>query len=418
MKKYLFAALALTMMMVSCTEETKEVPSVSFETAIPVTSGGVTTFNVTVDKYSGTDPVTIPVTFGGDAVKGEDYSVSSESFVWGGSSPVTSIKVTALKFGTGRKVTASLEIPQGWTAGSYTTSEVTLADKLGYATFRSKKQLMTDKVVVAVELYDAEGNARRLAEGGEVAVKVNTEESTAAEGTHFRFADKKAAVIPAGSNEGEVTIEMIGDAVEEGCDKIVLEIDTEEMFELGQYGKLEISIAGADWNKFEGEWVLNEFVTDAAYIQNEMWFSDEDMAGFPQVAEGDSFIIDLESGQFIPEFESDLANFFIGISDINRSEEYTLTAGMGDKRILQMMELNNTNRNFSAKSQSEDKVSLVGARIIKDETTQEDLLDLYILDYKATDFLTMYIDYGMYNETKPVATSTCVFLNLTFKKAE
>lgn len=36
----------------------------------------------------------------------------------------------------------------------------------------------------------------------------------------------------------------------------------------------------------------------------------------------------------------------------------------------------------------------------------------------ATDFLKMYVDYGMYNETKPMATATCTFLNLTFKKAK
>jgi hypothetical protein len=419
MKKFLFSLIAIVSIAVACNpEESKDAPAVSFETALPVVSDASASFKIAVNNYSGTTAVEIPVIFGGDAVKGVDYSVSAESFVYGGDNPVTEIVVTALKFGTGKKVSLSLDLPNGWVAGNYSESEFVLSDKLGYISFERKSQFMTDMVIATVNLYDANGNPKALVNGGEVEVAVVTDESTAVEGTDFKFSDKKVVVFAPGAKSGTVKLELIGDDVADGHDKIVLAIVTGEKYELGQYVKSEITIAGSEWNKFSGKWVLNEFVTDAAYIQGEMWFTDEDMVGFPVTAEDDAFTIDLANGVFKPEFTSDIKNFFIGESNIVKSEPYVLTAGFGDKRTLQMLQLDNTNRNFSATSQSEDKVSYVGARIIVDEETNEELLDLYLLDYMATDFLKMYVDYGMYNETKPMATATCTFLNLTFKKAK
>ena len=418
MKKILFSLLAIVYIAVACNpDDAKERPAVSFETALPVISDADATLKIAVNNYSGTDAVEIPVVFGGDAVKGEDYIVSAESFVYGGENPVTEIVVTALKFGTGKKVSLSLDLPGGWTAGNYAMSEFVLPDKLGYISFERKSQFMTDMLIATVNLYDVNGNPKVLVNGGEVEIAVVTGESTAIEGTDFKFSDKKVAVFEPGAKSATVKLELIGDDVAEGHDKIVLSIVPGEKYEMGQYVKSEITIAGSEWNKFSGKWVLNEFVTDAAYIQGEMWLSDEDMAGFPVADAKDAFTIDLANGLFMPEFTSDLKNFFIGESNIVKSEPYVLVAGMGEKRTLQMLQLDNTNRNFSAASQSEDKISFVGARIITDEETKEELLDLYLLDYKATDFLKLYIDYVMYNETKPMATTTCVFLNLTFKKA-
>ena len=90
---------------------------------------------------------------------------------------------------------------------------------------------------------------------------------------------------------------------------------------------------------------------------------------------------------------------------------------MGDKRSLQYIKLDNTNRDFSAKTQSADKESYIAARIIMDEETEEELLDLYLIDYYPTDFLQFYYEWFMFDTNKPCATMTYVFLNLTFKRA-
>ena len=52
-----------------------------------------------------------------------------------------------------------------------------------------------------------------------------------------------------------------------------------------------------------------------------------------------------------------------------------------------------------------------------DEETEEELLDLYLIDYYPTDFLQFYYEWFMFDTNKPCATMTYVFLNLTFKRA-
>ena len=419
MKKFLFALLAVVAVAAACNpEDAKNSPAVSFETALPVISDASATFKIVTQNYTGSEAVSIPVVFGGDAVKGVDYSVSAEAFVVGGENPVTSITVTSLTYGSGKTVTATLEPPTGWTGGTHMTSEYALAGKMGYLSFERNSLYMTDMVVATVNLFDENGQPLALVNGDEIAIEVDTEKSTAVEGTDFKFAGKKSVTIEPGAQSGSVTLELIGEEVAAGHETIVLKVVTGAKYDLGQYEKTNITIAGSEWKKFEGKWVLHQFITDAAYIQENMWLSDDDMKGFPAAAEGDAFTFDVTNGMIIPEFTSDFKNFFIGDSNFKKIDPLTLTAGMGDKRTIQMLELDNTNRNFSATSQSEDKVSQIGARIITDEETGEELLDLYLVDYKATDFLLIYLDYGMYNETKPMATTTFVFLNLTFKKAE
>ena len=122
------------------------------------------------------------------------------------------------------------------------------------------------------------------------------------------------------------------------------------------------------------------------------------------------------SSTFVPAFQSEFKNYFIGESNIEAGDEYTLK---GSESIdLQLLWLDNTNRNFSAISQSEDKESAIGVRMIEDEETGDPLLDLYLIDYRATDFFTDFEEFYMYNDEKPMATMSGTYFNATFKQVE
>lgn len=87
---------------------------------------------------------------------------------------------------------------------------------------------------------------------------------------------------------------------------------------------------------------------------------------------------------------------------------------------LDIIIFKNVNRFFAEDQISTDKEAYVGVRLIKDEDTQEDLLDMYIIDYESKSFINleaMGMDSYMYNESKPVSDSPGMFLNATFKKA-
>ena len=107
MKKVLFAILAaMTVLFVSCDPDEAVRPTVSFETAVPIMSDGVATIRILVQNYSG-EAVTVPVTFGGTAVEGTDYTVSAEAFVIGGTDPVTEIVITPLTYDSSKTISAS-----------------------------------------------------------------------------------------------------------------------------------------------------------------------------------------------------------------------------------------------------------------------------------------------------------------------
>ena len=416
MKRFLFGMLASLAVFAACEQSQEDKrPAVSFETAIPVMADEVATFSIAVHGYEGLEEVTVPVQFEGTAEKDVDYVVSAEEFVWGGDNAVTSITVTPLILGTEKTIRLTLQIPDGFKAGNFASSEFTVPGKLANISFENDTfKSAADQMQVKVTAKDMNGSYV-LENGGQVNVTVNTEKSTAIEGTHFNFTDNiKAAVFEAGESSGFVGITRVGDVVD-GKNTVVLNIEMTDKFGIGSNSQVTVTFISY-WEGLEGKWVVNEFITNKAYIMEGMWATEDQMVGFPDINEKDVITFDIKNKKLIPGFVSDFKNFFIGESGMTNEGGYMLNAGVGDKRSLQYIKLDNTNRDFSAKTQSADKESYIAARIIYDDETEEELLDLYMIDYYPTDFLQFYHEWYMFDSNKPCAWMTYVFLNLTFKR--
>lgn len=416
MKKLFFAICALVAVAAACTPEAAKNPAVSFETAIPVTAGEVATFTIAVADYTGTDPVSIPVTFGGTAVKGTDYTVSAEEFVWGGADPVTSIQVTTLVFDESKTVNLTLDIPEGWTAGKYPMSQTTLSKKLGYVSFEKSSLGLTGSAEIKVSVYDGAGHSLVLENPVEFNISV-AEESTAAETTHFTLSSKKVT-IPAGSSSASFTLAMVGDEAVENHDQLVLVLDPGAKFSIGDYDEMAVAFWGSAWAKLNGKWVMNEIVTTAEVLDGS-WYGMCTYEGLPEFNAADAITFDVANGKALPAFASTYKNYFLGESNLVKGNNLFMRTGMGGAGIdLLLIEFDNINRFFSATEVSEDKKALVGVRIITDEETNTELLDMYIVDHTSKSFMKELADYEMYETVKPVATMTGTWLNATFKKAE
>lgn len=424
MKKLILMISAFAAIAVACTNETKETPAVSFETALPIVAGEVATYTITVADYSGTDPVRIPVKFGGTAVKGTDYTVSAEEFVWGGTNPVTSIQVTTLVFDDSKTVSLSLELPEGWKAGNYPMSQSNLSAKLGYVSFERSSYGLTGTTEFAVSVYDGEGKLLTLENDAELAISVSSA-STAVEATHFTLSTKTVK-IPAGSSSANFTVSMVGDDAVADHDQFTLVLDPGAKFSIGNYNELTISIWGSAWAKLDGKWVMNEIVTTADVLEGMMYYSYLDpnaYVGFPELNSEDNIVFNISESKAIPDFKSTFKNYFIGESMISKGETHMVRLeNMPNPPTadLDIIIFKNVNRFFAEDQISTDKEAYVGVRLIKDEDTQEDLLDMYIIDYESKSFINleaMGMDSYMYNESKPVSDSPGMFLNATFKKA-
>lgn len=460
MKKIFTLMCALAVVFSACTsnEMTTE-PSVSFETAVPVISDGTATFKIVVAEYEGTEAVSIPVTFGGTAVRGTDYSVSADAFVVGGDAPVTEIVVTALVYGKDADVMLTLDLPQGWKSGNHPTSSFKLPAKLGWVSFVNKKAGMTDKASISIGVYDSEGKSLNLTDDDNFTVSVNTEESTAVEGTHFSFDGEKIVNISAGQSSGVITLNMIGDAVVEGCDKLVLELDPGSKYDLGANRKVTITILGSEWNRLAGEWQISEMLIDAESLRDS-WDWGNSLTGYEFIPSYDSngdgvidlnvddkIVFDTDALTLTPSFKSTFKNFFLGVSNITPAGPFDITVG-GQNAVTNWnpdgyvkgyvstpaLLLDNTNRYFSPTAVSEDKESYIAYGIKKDEENNDVLLiyfidvtpkESYFPEWTAHMFNTdpNYEDDGtwswIYNTTKPFVTDNFPsFLIASFKKVK
>lgn len=419
MKKIIYfgAALLAALTLASCTSKESKQEKVSFVTALPTVSDGVATLKIE-STYSGTEAVNIPLEFGGTAVKGTDYNVSAETFVLGGNKPVTEISLTPLEYGTKKTVTVSLKLPLGFTGGRYPASTFTLADKIGYKSFETKTGLMTEKAEIVVNIVDGNAKNKIMEKETKIPVKVVADKSTAIEGTHFEFENGAYAVIPQGSSNGKVVIKTKGEALASN-DLLTLAFGEDKRFGDGQYIETSVRILGSAWNSFEGKWKVIK-LESTIEEQKSFWGSfvnDSDFNGYPVFNAEDKFTIDTDKGLLLPEFKSELKNFFIGQTSIAKDKEMVLNISYGKKVNLRLFSLDNVNRNFDAASHSDDKQAFVGVHMSKDDENK-DVMSLYILDYKPTSFFQTIVQGDGYSAKKPMATSTGLFFTLTCKRAE
>jgi hypothetical protein len=446
MKKIFAMMLAALTLSVACTEE-KALPSVSFESALPVVAGEQASFSIAISNYTGTEAVEIPVVVAGDAVEGEDYTISAKAFVVGGASPVTEITVTTLKFDTGKKVTLSLSAPAGWTLGKYATSEYVLSSKLGWVSFVGKKGGLSSKVDVKVGLYDAEGNPLKLENASEIEVAVDVENSTAVEGTHFKFSGEKTVTIELGESEGSISLEFLGEEVVADHDKIVLTLDPGEKFNLGTSGKMTLTILGSEWSRLDGEWKIAKMHSSKAWA-DQFWSTmlsgydyipvydtnpDDDV--LVDTNADDKLVFDIETLTLTPYFESSFKNYFIGVSNIEAAGEYGLRFNgfgtwnpnhplWGGPLMTPAMKLDNTNRYFSATEQSQDKESIICYAVVKEG--DDDILYIYLVDCESKTFFPEFwkpeeLGFQVLGEEKPVLLYSGypdVFMMASFKKVK
>ena len=246
----------------------------------------------------------------------------------------------------------------------------------------------------------------------EIAVEVDTENSTAVEGTHFQFVDgKKAAVVPAGKKKGTLSIETLGDFDAEHS-KIVLKL-ADDKFYVGDYETVEISIVSY-WGQLAGTWQINELITDKTYMKDTWWVEDEELVGYPEFVATDKVTFDIVNGKFVPAMTGGFENYFLGEANLTNEGGYVLQ-GMVDLS-LQLLEIDNVNRNFSAATESDEKNAYIGVQIYIDDETNEEILDMYLIDYKPTDFLQSLDLYGCWKPNRPTATDSGTYMNITFKR--
>lgn len=433
MKKILFALLAGAVLFAGCEKaQDQELPEVSFASASPLISDvGTATFSIS-SNYAGTEAVTVPVKFSSSngAVNGTDYSVSAEAFVLGGTAPVTQIVVTPIIYGSKKDVIAEITVPDGFKAGKTVKSSFTISDKLGYVSFAGKKTIMTETAAIEIDVLSANGLEMKVAEDAEFEVAVNTEKSTAVEGTNFKFTDGKTVKVAKGQSSGKLQLEFLGEEADEEHNVLVLDLVDNAKYGRGQNIQMTVTISGSIWKIFNGKWKIEKIVNDVEELTAAWeWCGEtaESMTGFPEFNADDSFTIDFSTGTFIPDFKSSFKNYFIGTSNFTTcgqpkwygDKAYNIKFSRDQMYMAYVIELDNVNRYFSATQTSKSKLAYVGLSI---DVEDQNLLHFIVIDHEATTFLIKAAENNkeiLYNGfERPTANTGGTGFEVTFTKVE
>ena len=414
MKGRLLTLIAIAGLVGACSKDIALDPAVSLFAPQPEIYEETAIFRLASMAIDTTSAQTFPVTFGGSAEMGVDYTVSGDRFVLGGENPVDSIVVTTLKLGTDKTVSLTVEVPDGIGNGKYMTSEFTLQDKLAYFSFPASYSMVADSIDVEFDAYDRKGKAKVLGREATITLSVDTEKSTAVEGEDFIFADSSHFVISQGKSTGKLKLKALKPRPAEGRDKVVLNLGFDEKYGAGTDCQIEIDLLDTLWSTLNGEWKIDTLVTDTTYMRK---YWDESYTGMelmPKYNMSDAMTFDLKAASLNPKLRSGFKNYFLGKSVMKKAGSMDLDLGNGETASLQTFLIDNTNRDFSEDSKSEDKESYIGLRILEGEDA--DTLDLYVIDYMSKSFLPELVTEERYAPEKPVAASPGLFLNLTFTK--
>lgn len=414
MKKILLPLFAFAIAFTGCNKKEDDA-SVSFEKAAYTMKDSAISVKI-ISNYEGSS-ADLPFTLGGDAVEGEDFTISAKKFVIGGSSKVLEVTISPKdNYDSDKTLTLTLgTMPEGVIAGDRASASVTIEprSKSGIS-FLERNIFMSAGVTIEVQIFDSEGGKFTATEDMVIPIKVKTDaNNTAVENEHFKFTGSSDLVIAKGKSSGTIKLECL--KVEVDKDVFYLTFDLGNKYTAGQFDNIRVTILGSYGDKINGEWVLYKEITDKAYF-DEFWFGMLTTTNLGSASATDKIII--EDGEFKTEMTSFYGNYFGVVSDMRLGEEYILTVGMGDKRTLQLLNLNNINRYFSATQTSTDDVALLGVRVLAESETDAgaDVLDVWIIDYEAKDFFPEFYDWGIYSDIKPVATVSGAPFNIQYKK--
>lgn len=414
MKGRLLTLIAIAGLVGACSKDIALDPAVSLFAPQPEIYEETAIFRLASMAIDTTSAQTFPVTFGGSAELGVDYTVSGDRFVLGGENPVDSIVVTTLRLGTDKTVSLTVEVPEGIGSGKYLTSEFTIQDKLAYFSFQASYSMVADSLDIEFNALDRKGKAKVLGKETTVTLSVDTDRSTAVEGEDFVFADSSYYVISQGKGAGKLKLKSLRPRAMEGRDKVVLNLGFDEKYGAGAECQIEIDLLDTLWSTLNGEWKIDTLVTDTTYMRQYWNESYTRMDLMPKYNRSDAMEFDLKAGQLKPGFRSGFKNYFLGKSVMRKAGSLDLDLGNGETASLQTFLINNTNRDFCEETKSEDNESYIGLRIIEGE--EADTLDLYVIDHMSKSFLPELVTEGRYAPEKPVAASPGLFLNLTLTK--
>ena len=171
---------------------------------------------------------------------------------------------------------------------------------------------------------------------------------------------------------------------------------------------------------YVGTWKVKSFFFTKETL-DEAWFGMiPSWEGYPEYYPGDTFEFTAD-GKLKTNLGSTLANYFYEESNYVVDTtlpkvELHINNSMTNIVVPTILSLDNVNRFFSDKEESEDKQAYLG---VAPNEEDDSLLDIFILDYYSKSFGYPDLDkWFVYNNEKPLATTSNLFVHFTLERVK
>lgn len=402
----LAAFLIAAMAMVSCSKKDNASPelSVSFESteySIPQSGEVIMKLVASANVPSTT---TIPFNLSGTAVKGTDYELSADAFVFAAGTNVAEVKVTTkASFDKVKLFKVDLgSMPSGIRAGNLLFTEVSIQakDVLLY-TFESQSVTMTESADINLSLETGTGSF--VAEKELRIPVVLAEGTTAVEGVNFKFDGPKEFVIPAGKARATVKLKLLKQ--EAGKDIIFLKLGAlNNHYAAGNFAKTKVSIFGSSYERLKGTWKYKGFSNLEWLVLNTQG-ADDDPKFFPTKNTASDLLMFSDNGLKV-DMTGDIRNYFKDASVTNLGEiTEVLQEANGfpkPKVKMQLIKLSALNVSFS-NSKPNIRAGQLGLRIFVEGG--KEILEVTVRDYEPVSFLANTFEmYSMFGDDPILAS--------------
>lgn len=322
----------------------------------------------------------------GTAIEGEDYIISDDKFVFLPATQSARIRIIPKEnYIKDRTITLTLVSAADFSLMGNSAATISVEARRTVVCNLTQSEVdLYDSRLVKIKVMDGEGQPWVSENDLHIPFVLS---GTAQAGTHYTLEkDAKEFVIPAGKDEASVVLKY--GTLETGKNEISLKIVENAGIHTGQCGEIKVRIVSPNMlSDMVGVWKYdNQFLSLDLFS----WWVDypEDLVNLPDhlTSAGTIRFISGENDSLALQLTGDLVKYFrnAGIKFLKESDEVLMEQDWLDARVSWMM-LSRANINFSDNHVKERPV-MIGFRF-PDES--KDVLEVRIVDYVPTDFLTM-----------------------------
>lgn len=285
MKNIFILFIAIAGLFVACDKDDVS-PEITFEYGDYILDFDDTLEVVAVLNVAPLDDMEVSFTVDGDAIEGEEFTISDKKFVFKKGEKKSVVKLVHRKsYKSLNNIILNIEQLSDYKFGNYKTTFISVeqSKKIKYS-FIQKKYDLARTVEVEMEIKDKLGHSLGNKEDIHIPFKFD-EESAAKEGVNFVVLGmedgKKEFVFPAGKYKAKIKLKVIEFSDTDNSFKIIPDVGGEGYMG-GRYKYCNISIVPNISQRMVGKWVGSSFDTEDYLKDMVQWSAPHDADNLPK----------------------------------------------------------------------------------------------------------------------------------------